>query len=169
MDYALSSDDLRKICPDLKVLTYPQLTSYGSLEELFGQDDRPVALLYETSPYYGHWTCLIKHGPGQYEFFDPYALPPDSELFFIDDAYRRESNQEHHHLLNMILDAGGTTIWSMKQVQKDSPNISTCGRWIALRCLARNMPLDMFRRMFGGAEWTPDRLVVGLSDMFLKR
>lgn len=166
MDYSLSSSDLRTICPGLKVLTYPELNKYGTLDQVFSGSRGAVAVLYMTGPSYGHWTLLLKHGPGEYEFFDPYAMEPDKELKFINPSFRRESGQMGH-LMDLIQDAPGVVRWSWKRMQKESPGINTCGRWVALRALAMNIPLDQFRNMFRSKEASPDQLVVGLSDMFL--
>jgi hypothetical protein len=168
-DYALSSEDLKKICPDISVMLYPEVNRFRSLDQLFSsRRDKPIALLYEEQPSYGHWTALIKHGPGQYEFFDPYAMKPDSELKFIPKEYRMQSGQWDAHLLSLINSAPGTTVWSNKQMQSKSPNIATCGRWVSLRCKFRRMPLQDFRKMFLGTQWSPDQLATGFSNMFLQ-
>ena len=169
MDYSLSSDDIRKICPDVRIMTYPKVSGFSSLDQMFGNDNRPIALLYETGPFYGHWVGLMKQGPKKYEFFDPYGIPPDLELKFIKQGYRKESNQDYPYLMDLILKSDGKITTSIKQIQRDNPDIATCGRWVGLRCLARKMPLKEFRDMFFGKGLSPDRLVTELTNKYWLR
>ena len=76
----LSESDLRKILgEDTKILTYPQLAKYNTVEELLPKPyDFCIILLLETQ-ISGHWTALIKN-PSQVEFFDSYGNAPDADL-----------------------------------------------------------------------------------------
>lgn len=171
--YALSSEDLRKISPDIRIVLYSDIYKYSSLEQLFQSGgNRPIALLYEIQPKYGHWTLLIRHNPGNYEFFDSYGLKPDSELKFIDKGFRSQSDQDHSYLLDFINKAsqgGADTTYSKKAMQSSNPSIATCGRWIALRARFSNIPLKEFRQILSSTDYSPDKIVTGITNMFLRR
>ena len=75
----LSETDIKTILGDCKILTYPQLAKYNTLEELLPKPyDFCIILLLETQ-ISGHWTALIKN-PSQVEFFDSYGNAPDADL-----------------------------------------------------------------------------------------
>lgn len=168
MDYALSSEDLKKICPDIRVILYPEIPQYSSLDQLFSSGrNRPIALLYEAEPNMGHWVSLIRHGPNQYEFMDPYGLSPDDEFKFIPKDYREISGQMVKHLRGMGKSSDVVMYWSKKPIQGQASHIATCGRWVGLRCRMRQMPLKDFRNMFQDSRYTPDELVTGVTNMFL--
>ena len=63
----LSDTDLRTILGDCKIITYPELSKYNSIDQLLpNSHDFSIILLLE-SPASGHWTCLLRYNNG-YEF-----------------------------------------------------------------------------------------------------
>ena len=76
----LSDADLKRILgSDVKIITYPQLANYRTIEELLPKAyDFVIILLLET-PQSGRWTSLIRYG-SQVEYFDSYGNPPDYDL-----------------------------------------------------------------------------------------
>ena len=77
---ALSDSDLNTILwKDTKIITYPELAKYDSIEQLLPKpNDFAIVLLLET-PMSGHWTALLKYN-NIYEGFDSYAFPLDYDL-----------------------------------------------------------------------------------------
>ena len=76
----LSVADLKRILgSETRIITYPQLANYRTIEELLPKAyDFVIILLLET-PQSGHWTSLIIYG-SQVEYFDSYGYPPDYDL-----------------------------------------------------------------------------------------
>jgi len=75
----LSETDIKTILGDCKILTYPQLAKYNSLDELLPRPyDFVIILLLET-PISCHWTSLIRNSL-KFEFFDTYGNAPDADL-----------------------------------------------------------------------------------------
>src|ERR1700757_610903 len=83
MEKALSDSDIRKYVKN--VIVYSQLKNMKAdkLLELM-----PVAILYQVTPNFGHWTLMqkvpSKNGNIEVEFFDSYGYAPDMEFKYLD-------------------------------------------------------------------------------------
>lgn len=79
----------------------------------------------------GHWCCISIKGNNVY-FFDPLGLFPDEELKKIDTRYRVESGQVRREIALILLSlkrSGYNIHYNDIKFQRDSPEISTCGRY----------------------------------------
>ena len=91
--HPLSDTELKKILGNnLKVIMYPDLAKYSSIEQLLpNPNDYCIILIVEDENKYtisGHWCALLKYN-GKYEWFDPYANPPDYDLIHWMDKKTR--------------------------------------------------------------------------------
>lgn len=103
-------------------------------------------------------------GPKEIQWFDSYGLLPDSELQFIKRNYRARSNQDYTHLTHLLLDwqrrTGGVVKYSQYRLQKLKKGDNTCGRFVVLRLMMRDLDEDEF------AEIVPDsRAALDLTSM----
>ena len=75
----LSDSDLKHILGDCKIITYPELAKYNSLDELLPkQYDFVIVLLLETNQS-GHWCALLRCS-SVFEWFDSYGFKVDYDL-----------------------------------------------------------------------------------------
>lgn len=156
----LSGEDIKKLLKGkVKIIEYPELSNYNSIEELlnpYGQ----VVILYESKPNYGHWTTLFKYpNRSGVEFFDPYGIKIDDEFNYISDKYRIELNEDVPYLSNLLYNYDGPIEYNDYKFQKFAENIDTCGRWVVLRLVLKKKSLEEFEDLFinGPKEMKIDR------------
>lgn len=147
MEYALSSDDIFSLTGGkTNILTNRELANVRRIEDILKHG--ACVVLYETKERSGHWCCVFSRGPKEIQWFDSYGLMPDSELTFIDRDFRKKSNQVSTHLTRLLLEwmkrTGGDVRYSQYRLQKLSPKDNTCGRFVVLRLLLRDLDEDEF-------------------------
>lgn len=74
--------------------------------------------------------------------FDSYGVFPDSELNWVNPAFRKVSGQLHTKLIQLLLNSGKNVAYNHECVQ--GPKSSTCGRWCILRNVHKNMCVEDF-------------------------
>ena len=129
----LSDADLKTILgSETRIITYPELAKYNSLDELLPkQYDFVIILLLET-PQSGHWTSLIRYG-SQVEYFDSYGNPPDYDLsHWLTPLQRLKLGESKKYLTSLL--QGRNYIYNNMKYQQMKPNINTCGSHVAYRC-----------------------------------
>ena len=98
----LSESDLHAILGNCKIITYPDLAKYNSLDELLPRPYDFVIILLLESPASGHWCCLIKN-PSQYEWFDSYGNAPDADLTnWLSPSERIRLKENTTYLSNLL-------------------------------------------------------------------
>lgn len=147
MDYALSSDDIFSLTNGrTNIVANRDLANVKRIEQVLKHG--ACVVLYETKPRSGHWCCVYLRNPKEIQWFDSYGLMPDSELQFIDRGFRRRSNQVSTHLTRLLLEwmqrTGGKVKYSQYRLQKLSPRDNTCGRFVVLRLMLRDLDEDEF-------------------------
>lgn len=169
--FAYSDKDIKRLLDDdVRILRYPELAQCTSLEDIL-QGSSCACILYMTKDNFGHWTALIKNPGGQpysCEVFDPYGMVPDEELKYIDDDYRVKSNQVRKHLSHILAqdyERGNIKdiYYNRTQLQKEKNGINTCGRWCAIRCFLKTIPLEYFVKLFMNQTLPPDMLVTYMT------
>jgi hypothetical protein len=170
-------DVLRIIGPGSKVMTYPEVMKYGSIEALFGGYDK-IILLYineiDGRDISGHWCLLTKvsrNGKIVCEFSDPYGYKPDDQLKFYTPQWRTQSGQRTNHLTKLLYDfslgKNNEVHYNELELQKDNANINTCGRIIGLRGHFYKIPLAQYQQMFRDMKrkgYDLDKVAVALSN-----
>jgi len=133
----LSEDDIRlaikKLKTKIKIISYPELERYKSINELFGKY-KYISLLYTSDESkVGHWVLLIKHSPQEIELFDSYAYKPDNLLKF----FKKNNKIEMFPLLTSLLNESGIKKlhYSKKRIQRLRNDIGVCGRWVIIRVI----------------------------------
>lgn len=150
MKKPLSGNDLQKIAR-APIVLIRDLVKYKSIDELLGNGGG-VYLLYEQKDNVGHWCCLTKtitpNGSMTVEFFDPYSGMPDSQLEYIDDDYADKTGQSDRRLTRLLIDCPYDISYNEFGFQRFDDDVSTCGRWVGLRMLLKDMPLEDFNKLF---------------------
>lgn len=151
-----------------KVLTYPELIKYNSIEELLGNVEA-VIILYLTSKNYGHWCCLFKYpNSNKIEFFDSYGLIIDDELAFVDDNFRVDNNMAYPHLTYLLTKYDGPIEYNEFQLQDPNDTKSqTCGRHVGFRLRLRFLPLLDYISIFNKSKYTPDQIITFFTNLLL--
>lgn len=140
----LSTEDL-KAKGITNIRRYRDIATHG-LPALFGRYNYVVLLVPVRSEDNGHWIICVRHpdgGGGGIEYFDAYGGEPDKWL---------------RNFPPLLADFPFTFV-NRVQFQSMQRGVSTCGRWVVLRFLCRQMPLTLFQRAFGRpVRLTPDQI-----------
>ncbi len=178
METLLSDQDvLSLIGGKAKMVTYPEINHFQTLDDLFGNDDKIIILYVNTvkgNDVSGHWTLLTRRRVGRktiYEFMDSYGLMPDDQLKHYSKQWRRQSGQDRKILTELLyqcsLQPNCEVHYNELPMQRDNPNINTCGRWIAIRGHFYKIPLKQFQTIFKGFKdkgYDLDKLSVYLTE-----
>lgn len=159
MKKALSNHDIVKFFNgQIKILIYPQLAEYNSIDELlspYGQ----VIILYLTSENFGHWVALFKIDRNNIEFFDSYSMKPDEELKMIDENIRYDTDQEIPHLSHLLLKCNYIIHYNDTRLQKMKNDVNTCGRHCITRLACKNLFIDDYIKLINSFGHSPDIMV----------
>lgn len=181
MDYSLSDIDVKKICPDCRVFSYPDISKMHSLAQLIDPHHPRAMILYQTqgdgNNAYGHWTsiCMLPnskaHGGYSVYFFDPYGTFPDNEQRMINKSYMERSGQVKNKLQALLKNSIFNDIhYNNHRLQKLQRGIDTCGRWSAffLRCKMTETEFVKFiKTAKNDLKLSNDETIVILTDPFL--
>jgi len=124
-----------------KILKYSDLQNYETIDELIPDKDDFRILLLESEPSVGHWVCLIRKGD-TLEFFDSYGKTHKGELKYIPKFINKMLNQPDDYLTR-IMKSSKNPIFSTLKLQKENPNICTCGRHVIARILCSKAGFDL--------------------------
>ena len=187
MEKLLSDKDIQKIIGKgrSKIVTYPELSNYNNIEELFGNKNIVILLfineIVETNnslDIIGHWSVLTRKNINNkciIEFMDSYSLEPDEIKNDCSDEFLIESEQKDNILTKLLYDFTNNHPYNEVHYneipfQSSDSNIATCGRWVAMRAKFMNVPLEKYQRVFKKMEkknFDLDKLIVFLTDSFL--
>ena len=148
----------------VKIITYPELINYDTIEELLEPYDK-VIILYLQKKGYGHWVCLFREG-NLIEHFDSYGYFVDDELDFKMDEHFRKVNNMEYPLLGLLMyeafDRYNMT-FNEHKFQKQDNSISSCGRHCVVRLWYSHLPLKEYKKFMYSTKYTPDELVTLLT------
>lgn len=121
-----------------KVLLYKDLANFDTIEGLFGNEIMIFLLYQPLQGLMGHWVLLSKFG-NTIEYFCSYGNKPD---YPITHWYKDGQHLFLGELLSNRKDL--YIVYNAFRFQKQSSDISTCGRWCVFRARANNLPLENF-------------------------
>ena len=162
---ALSNNDIiKKLDGKVKVYSYDELSKFPNIDALL-EPYGSVAILYETSKDFGHWTCVFKtvnnKGEDMVSFFDPYALKVDDQLNFINKDFRLRNNSYYPTLSDLLASSPYPIEYNEHPVQKMKDGTNTCGRWVIMRLKLKHLPLKDFFKLFkSDKDFSSDDLVI---------
>jgi hypothetical protein len=139
----MSDSDIRRVLgKGTRIIKYNQIDDYSSVDDLLGPRNFVIILL-ETAIQNGHWEAVLRYG-NTVEVFDSYGLGIDKNLKFVPSAFRKIDDEWVPHLQNLLDDCPYHVIYNKTDLQKWSPDVSTCGRWCCYRILNINKTLPEF-------------------------
>lgn len=157
---------------DTKLITYPQLKRFKTIDDVFGNKNK-VIILYihnETNNNIeGHWCCIIRH-PSYIEFFDSYAMMPDDIIMMKSSDDRENTHQEHNYLSKLLYDSEMPVEYNEFPYQEQSDDINTCGAHTGIRCRFSDIDLTDYQYIFNTLKShgvDTDKIVVELARLFL--
>lgn len=162
---SLSNRDLFQLFDNrIRIVTYSKLSTFNSLDDLFGPYD-VVFILYEIRPKYGHW-CVICRTPSTVYFFDPYGMFPDDQLQYTPDLFRMTHGMDRPVLTQLLIESPMNVRYNQHMLQNpDNPSVATCGRWCALYALLyQYISIDEFADIFQSSGMDPDDAITLLTN-----
>ena len=164
----LSDDDLRTLLgAELNVIEYRQLASYSRIEDGLDPQGR-LCILLEEQENMGHWVGVLQTGGSSLEVINSYGEDPDAELAeWVSPEQRAKLGEGRPLLTQLLRDAtrrGWDVVYESKRLQGKTS--ATCGRYVALRMLLSDVPLDDFYKALGPK---PDAVVAIVTQILLDR
>jgi hypothetical protein len=150
----LSGLDMMKLNPDAKLIKYPDLYKYKTIDELFADCDKVIILVLTISNSSGHWTALFKNKQG-INYYDSYGVPPDYQFELLSKNKRKELNQPNDYL-NYLL-RNSKCIFNNITYQK--PNTQTCGEHSSFRLNNSMLNDKQYLKFFTKNNLEPDIFV----------
>jgi len=138
-----------KLQNHLNMVYYPDLDKVKDIDELF-KDESSFLLMYQKSPDFGHWVLISKskQRPLTLEYFDPLGNPPET---YVDEfAYDQGAQYPGSRRLTELMQNSRyrQLLSNGVDLQKDSPDIQTCGKWCLLRHSLLFVPMEKFNTFF---------------------
>jgi len=164
-EYALGEDDVRKMIPDLKILSYPQLLKATSIEQVLDKKGRLLLLYLTQDQNTGHWVCLLKRRNTDFiEYFDPYGnYRPDGEAKWNTAEQQREFQQSTKHLSRLLENSPYEVKSNAYHFQSDKQDVNTCGRHCVTRLYFKHLPLPDYIKLVEDSGVSPDDFVSGFT------
>ncbi len=164
MNKSLSGSDILEIVNHkAKIMTYNELEGYDDIDDVLDENGCCI-VLYETKKNYGHWVCILKRG-NTIEHFDSYGTFPDDELKFVPEYYREMNYKGYPHLTALLFFSKHKykIEYNQFKLQKKRKGVNTCGRWVAMRIVCKDMPIEKFAKSFLNFK-NPDKEIVKLTN-----
>lgn len=164
----LTGADILKLVNDkANIMNYREFQKYDDIYDAMGPH-KALILLYETKRNFGHWTLVFEDNNGNIQHFDSYGYQPDKEQGFVPKEYKKNHYNKIPHLVRLLYESGQPIHYSQYKLQSPKKEISTCGRWVALRLLLRNLDEDKFKKIMTTPKGiNPDYLVTMITEPFL--
>jgi len=140
---ALSDADIRKkLGKQTRVITYPDIKKYKTIDDLLGPQNR-VVILVETNVNSGHWMCLLKYN-NIVEHFDSYGLSVDDEMSYVSLPMRKHLGEMKPLLSALLDDCPYKVIHNIRDLQSWKAGVNTCGRHVVNRLLNQDKTLPEY-------------------------
>jgi hypothetical protein len=163
--YPISEEDAQKMIPSLRILTYPDLLSKTTIDDVLDDKGRLLLLYLTRSLTNGHWVCLLKRrGTKVVEYFDPYGgYKPDGESKWISPTKLREFGQASKHLTQLLNNSPYKVVSNHYHFQSEKNDMNTCGRHCLTRLYFKHLSLPKYIKIVKGSGLTPDEFVTGFT------
>lgn len=149
------------------IMTYRELQKYDNINDAMGPYEALI-LLYESKIHYGHWTLVFRAKDGTIEHFDSYGYMPDQELLQVPKNFKKRYYNKIPHLTYLLYKSMEPVRFSQYKLQSRGPRINTCGRWVAMRLLLRDLSEDQFHDLMTSTRSiNPDELVTVATENLL--
>lgn len=149
--YSLSDTDIRKALKPNKIniIEYENLPKYTNINDLFKGSNKKYCVLFipeNEQENSGHWTCIIKHKNGEFEYFDSYKdYPPDSEMKWLSKQLKKELHFDRPFLHDLFLRSEiNNVIVNHYPFQSQKNGMNDCGRHTISRLLHNDMTIGQY-------------------------
>ena len=168
---ALSGTDLRNITNGkTNIMRYSDLMKYNNIDDVLGEYSA-VILLYQTANRdFGHYAALFKDAKHKnvLVFYDSLGIGLDDELNFSKFNQKNMDNKIVKHLTDLIANSNYKVDNNKIQMQKNSRDDNTCGRYAGLRVRLRNLSNREFNYILkSNQHYDPDFWVSAVTTDLL--
>jgi len=169
--YALSEQDIKKMIPTLKVVSYPELLKATNIDDVLDSKGRLMLLYLTQNENMGHWVCLLKRrGTKFIEYFDPYGnFKPDGESKWLTKEKLKELKQNTFHLTKLLNNSPYEIKSNAYPFQKDVRDMNTCGRHCTTRLYLKHLSLPKYIKLIKSSGLSPDDFVSGFTFSMIGR
>lgn len=169
--YALSEQDIKKMIPTLRVVSYPELLNATNIDDVLDDKGRLMLLYLTQSENMGHWVCLLKRrGTKFIEYFDPYGnYKPDGESKWLSKEKLKELKQNTFHLTKLLDNSPYEIKSNAYPFQKDVSDMNTCGRHCTTRLYLKHLSLPKYIKLIRSSGLSPDDFVSGFTYNLIGR
>ena len=145
---SLSGDDTLKIIEGKSnLISYDQLKGVKHIKDIMKHG--ACIILYLSEEHYGHWVCVFYRSNKLIEFFDAYGVSVDLEKDWVKKETQKKLGVCDNYLSRLLANSGCEIEYNHHVFQKkNKSNISTCGRWVAVRLMFRDLSLEEFAKLF---------------------
>jgi hypothetical protein len=158
--------------PDTKLITYPQLQRFSTIDQVFGNKNKVIILYIHTETQNnisGHWCAIIRHSK-YIEFYDSYGMMPDDIIIMKSPKDRKDTRQDHNYLSILLYESKTPVQYNEYPYQEVNDNINTCGAHTGVRCRFSDIDLTDYQHIFNTLKShgvDTDKIVVELAKLFL--
>jgi len=167
LNYPLSDQDLHELIPTLKVRSYEDIADAKTIDSILDSKGRLI-ILYQIEEHSGHWICLRKKGD-IITYFDSLGYSPDGERSFVSKTNQRDFGMINEPLKKLLQECPYKIIVNKTKFQKDSADVSTCGKWCIFFLFMKHLTLQQFTTLVKSTDLNPDKLVSGFIYGLLKK
>ena len=172
--YSLTDTDIKKVFKPQKVniVQYQDLDNFSHIDDLFKNSSFNFCVMFfpeNEAKNSGHWTCIIKHKNGKYEYFDSYKdYPPDSEKKWLSDQLIKDLHIEKPLLKELFKGSGiDKVVFNPHPFQSQKEGVNDCGRHVCSRLMFHDMELNDYWKMIKDSTMNPDTFVTVLISKIL--
>lgn len=168
INYSLSSVDMVKLNPGVKIVTYDELSKIDDIDELLYPSGKLI-ILYMHNDAGGHWTCLFVRN-GELHFFCSYGYKPDTkQLDNVPIEVLKEYDETNSQLCRMMIKSRYKKLfYNSDKFQASDEDITTCGRWCTIRLYLAEQSDEMFKKQIkkfcNETKLEPDEMVTKLTS-----
>ena len=126
--YPLNGDEMLKLNPEARLITYDKLNSVFDIDEVFKNSNKVIILYLLQNRNCGHWVCLFKNNQG-IQFFDSYGHKPDYEIDNLTEHQRKDYNEKRNRLTDLMV--GKKVFYNDYKFQQKGT--MTCGCFVSHR------------------------------------
>lgn len=158
----MTEDDIRKIIPTLKIMSYKDLLNCHNIDEALDHKGRLMLLYLTKNEYTGHWVCLLKRrGTRTIEYFDPYGKEymPDGEKKWLTPEEAERLGEADDHLSKLLLCSPYKIVYNKVPFQQHKNDMNTCGRHSVCRLYFKHLSLPEYANMVANSGLAPDDFV----------
>lgn len=157
--------------PTLKIITYPQLHDYKTIEDALDEKGRLLILYLTEDEHTGHWVCLLKRrNTNTIEYFDPYGnYKPDEEGKWLSQADLVRFRQDCKYLTELLDKSQSRVVYNKVPFQKETTDMNTCGRHCVTRLYLKHLSLKEYTQMILDSGTHPDDFVSAFTHKMLGR